>query len=251
MRLSHRALWIACIALAALWPLPPACGQKQDPVRPKPDAAATEDDAEAVPDAAAKADGKDTPLTMKDIERRRGQGMSPAQIADDVAERGRGFEVTADITQDLRGLGFRPAQISAIKESSAEPLVPGKGLTTSEERRDEIFEEMEDVAEASKTGIRPIQSRHATLWAAKAARQTYLPDLQKLERFFHTRCAEPIRCGLDKRSTHVILLKDHAEYEAWWRAMFKKRPADFPDAGGAELRDAILKQRESWWGGFA
>ena len=100
MRLSHRALWIACIALAALWPLPPACGQKQAPVRPKPDAAATEDDAEAVPDAAAKADGKDTPLTMKDIERRRGQGMSPAEIADDVAERGRGFEVTADITQD-------------------------------------------------------------------------------------------------------------------------------------------------------
>ena len=117
--------------------------------------------------------------------------------------------------------------------------MPGKGLTTSEERRDEIFEEMEDVAEASKTGIRPIQSRHATLWAAKAARQTYLPDLQKLERFFHTRCAEPIRCGLDKRSTHVILLKDHAEYEAWWRAMFKKRPADFPDAGGrgASRRD--------------
>ena len=37
----------------------------------------------------------------------------------------------------------------------------------------------------------------------------YLPDVQKLEKFFHTKCAEPIRSGLDKRSTHIILLKDH------------------------------------------
>ena len=48
----------------------------------------------------------------------RRQRMSPEQVADSVAEQGRGFEVTADIARELRGLGFRPAQIDAIKESS-------------------------------------------------------------------------------------------------------------------------------------
>ena len=47
MRLNPSALWIACVALAALWPLPPADGQEKGPNRPDPDAAATEDDAQA------------------------------------------------------------------------------------------------------------------------------------------------------------------------------------------------------------
>ena len=79
---------------------------------------------------------------------------------------------------------------------------------------------MKQVAVESGADIEPIESQHVTLWAAKEIQQTYLPDIKKLERFFHTKCAEPIRSGLDKRSTHVVLLKDHAEYEAWWRTMF-------------------------------
>ena len=60
--------------------------------------------------------------------------MSPQQVANSVAEQGRGFEVTAEVARELRGLGFRPAQIDAIKGSSPEPLVPGKWLTTSDGR---------------------------------------------------------------------------------------------------------------------
>ena len=133
---------------------------------------------------------------------------------------GKSFEVTAEVAAELRRLGFRPAQIDAIKESSPEPLVPGKWLTTSDERRNQNSEEMKQVAVKSGAAIEPIESQHVTLWAAKETQQKYLPDVQKLEKFFHTRCAEPIRSGLDKRSTHVVLLKDHAEYEAWCRAMF-------------------------------
>ena len=240
MRLNHRALWMAWIALAAVWPLPPADGQEKGPIQPKPDA------------AAAKAGEKDTRLSMKDIQRMRHKRMSPEQVADSVAEQGRGFEVTAEVVGQLRRLGFRPAQIDAIKESSPEPLLPGKWLTTSDEERDQTFKQMKLVAARSRTAIRPIQSQHVTLWAAKETQQTYLPDVQKLEKFFHTKCAEPIRSGLDKRSTHIVLLKDHAEYEAWCRAMFELfgKQFDIKDDPGAnqEFRSGILKRSIfNWW----
>jgi hypothetical protein len=143
-------------------------------------------------------------------------------------------------------MGFRAAQIDAIKESSPEPLTPGKWLATDNQRRNQIFQEMKQVAAKSQAAIEPVQSQHATLWAAKDIQPTYLPDVQKLEKFFHTRCAEPIRSGLDKRSTHIILLKDRAEYEAWWRAMFELFAEEFDEkdnSGGANahFREQVLQ----------
>jgi hypothetical protein len=219
--------------------LPPADGQEG----PKPDA------------AAAKADEKDTRLTPEDIRQLRRKRVSPEDIADEVAERGRAFEVTADATRKLRSLGFRPAQVDAIKDASDEPLLPGKWLTASDSQRDETYKEIELVAAKSGAAIKPIQSQHVTLWAAKDVQQMYLPDIKKLEKFFHTKCVEPIRSGLDKRSTHVVLLKDHAEYEAWARTYFKRNPREFEqkDNPGAaeEFRSRILKRSIFNWRQFS
>ena len=263
MRVNYGVLWMACIALAAVWPLLPAHGQQEGPIRPKPDTAPAETDeqsaadgtkrpegdAQAAPGMAASADGKDTRLTLKDIQQLRHQRISAEQVAENVAEQGRGFEVTAEVASQLRRLGFRPAQIDAIKESSLEPLVPGRWLTTSDEWRNQTLKEMKQVAVKSRAAVEPIDSQHVTLWAAKDIQHLYLPDVQKLEKFFHTKCAEPIRSGLDKRSTHVVLLKDHAQYEAWCRAMFNLFGRRFDEkdnpGGNAHFRDEILKL--SFW----
>ena len=147
-----------------------------------------------------------------------------------------------------------PAQVDAIKEAPDEPLVPGKLLPAGDAQRDRILDQMKQVAAKSKADIEPIESQHVTLWAAKEVQQKYLPDVQKLEKFFHTRCAEPIRSGLDKRSTHVILLKDHAEYEVWWRAMFDLFGDQFAEkdnpGGNAHFRAEILKGRIFYWFDF-
>ena len=241
MRLDHRALWTAWIAMAALGPLPPADGQE----KPQPGAAP----------ASADAGENETRLTMDDIQHMRRQRTSPEQVVNSVAERGRDFEVTAEVVAQLRRLGFRPAQIDAIKEAPSEPLVPGQSLSTSDEERDETLKELKLVAVKSRADIKPIESQHVTLWAAEEAQQTYLRDVQKLEKFYHTRCAEPLRCGLDKRSTHVVVLKDHAEYEAWCRAMFdlfgKQFEQDDNPNAAAHFREEILKLRAFYWRDFS
>ncbi len=229
MRLNHRALWMACITLAALGPLPPAEGQEG----PKPDA------------AAAKADKKDTRLTLEDIQKLRRKRMSPEEVADAVAEQGRAFEVTKEVAKKLRSLGFHPAQIDAVKEASDEPLVPGKGLTTSDEEREQVMKTMKQIALKSGADIEPAATQHVTVWGSKEARQAYLPDIKKLEKFFHTKCAEPLRCGLDRRSTHFVLLKDHAEYQAWCRVEFdllgsESAGKDDPPGVKEQRRKAVL-----------
>ncbi|MCE5266464.1 MAG: hypothetical protein LLG00_01070 [Planctomycetaceae bacterium] len=144
-----------------------------------------------------------------------------------------------------------PATGSAVqpKSSTPDPLVPGKWLTTSDERRNQSLEEIKKIAAKSKADIEPIQSQHVTLWAAKDHHRTYLPDIEKLEKFFHTRCAEPIRSGLDKRSAHIVLLKDRAEFEAWCRAIFDLSPQRFPNASFREeaiKRPAIYTPDMAW-----
>jgi hypothetical protein len=190
-------------------------------------------------------DEKDTRLTLKEIQQLRGRPMPAAEVAETVAERGRAFEVTAEVAGQLRRLGFNAAQIDAVREASDEPLVPGNSLTTSDEQRDQVLEEMKQVTAKSKVNIEPIGSQHVTLWASKDVQQRYLADVNKVEKFFHTRCAEPIRSGLDKRSTHIILLKDHAEYEAWWRAMFALFGEQFDEkdnpGGKEEFQKEVLK----------
>jgi hypothetical protein len=234
MRLNNGILWTAFATLAVVRPLVEASGQHNGPVRSNPNvmraqfvgqspgdgSARPEDDQETAAGSAASSDRKDTRLTLKDIQRLREQRIAPERIVEKVAEQGRAFDVTAEAAEELRLQGFSPLQIHAIKESSPDPLVPGKWLTTSDKRRNQIFEAVKQIAAKSKVDIKPVQSQHVTLWADGHIQRTYLADIEQLEKFFHTKCAEPIRSGLDKRSAHIILLNNHAEYEAWCRAKF-------------------------------
>ena len=64
---------------------------------------------------------------MEDIQHMRRQRMSPEQVVENVAERGRDFEVTEEVVKSLRRLGFRPAQIDAIKEAPPSRSCPANG----------------------------------------------------------------------------------------------------------------------------
>ena len=153
--------------------------------------------------------------------------------------------MTNTVAGQLRSLGFGPAQVEAVKATSAEPLTPGKWLTTSDEQRKLIFEQMKRVAARSGTGIEPAESQHVTLWASQTLRAAYLPDVERTEKLFRTKFAEPIRSGLDKRSAHVILLKSRAEYAAWCRAMFDLYPERFEDkdnpGASRHFREEVIK----------
>ena len=269
MRLTNGILWTAWATLAVVWPLVQASGQHDGPARPNPnvtraqfvgqspgdDSARSEGDGQTNTSPAASSDQKDTRLTLKDIHRLREQRIAPERIVEEVAEQGRAFNVTAEAAEELHRQGFSPLQIHAIKESSPDPLVPGKWLTTSDEQRNRIFEAMKRVAAKSKVGIEPIRSQHVTLWADGYIQRTYLADIENLEKFFHTKCAEPIRSGLDRRSAHIILLNTHAEYEAWCRAMFDLFPDRFDldrknnPVAAAYYREEALKRPAyySWY----
>ena len=213
MRRNVATLLPVCIAFAAVWV---ALVRGEDNGQPQLKPAKPVRDAQA-----AEPGGEDTRLALEDIRQLRGKRIPPQQITDMVAEQGRAFEVTADIARELRGLGFSVAQVGALKDASPDPLVPGKWLPSDEAKRDATLDAMRRVVARSGAAIQPVASRHITLWAAKDVQKTYLPDLQKAEKFFHTKCAEPIRSGLDNRSAHVLLLKDRAEFDAWWRAMLE------------------------------
>lgn len=229
MHLSKGILWMAFATLAVVRPLVEANGQHNNgPMRPNSITMLAqvrpEGREQTATGPAASSDPKDTRLTLEDIRRLRDQRIAPKRIVEKVAEQGRAFEVTAAVAEELRRRGFLSLQINAIKESSPDPLVPGKWLTTSDEQRNRTFEVAKQIAAKSKVDIKPIQSQHVTLWAAKDIQRDFLPDIEKLEKFFHTKCAEPIRSGLDTRSTHIVLLNDHTEYEKWWRVTFDLFP---------------------------
>jgi hypothetical protein len=228
---------MAAIVLAA--GSPPVGAQQQDAkADAQPGFKATESEAKDT-------EAKDTRLSLEDIRRLRGKHTAAGKIADMVAEQGRAFDVTEESDRELRKLGFAAAQIAEIKDASTDPLVPGKWLSSDDAQRDATLESMRQAAVKSGAAIQPVASQHITLWAAKGVQKTYLADLEKAEKFFHTKCAEPIRSGLDKRSAHVVLLSNRAEYMLWWRAMLDLNGKlfevkDNPNAG-AQFRQEVFK----------
>jgi hypothetical protein len=99
--------------------------------------------------------------------------------------------------------------------------VPGQGLHAGEAQRDDILDRIQKVSKASGADLQPAEARHITLWAAKKALDTFLPDVKKLERFLETKCKEPIRSGLDKWAAHVVLIPRRYEFEHWLKASFE------------------------------
>jgi hypothetical protein len=191
-------------------------------------------------------------LTIKDIARLRGQRVAHEKILEQAQERGVGFEISPAIGGQLRRWGFKPEQIDALRDcygqpkaEDAEPIVPGQGLRTSEAQREQIEEQIAKITKASGADVRPAQTEHITLWAPRDVRPSYLADIKRLERFLHTKCKEPIRSGLDKRSAHVVLLRSRYEYEKWILAMYDVmgdpyRHLENP-AARAAMKASILK----------
>jgi len=238
------ALLTALVLSSGRW----ADGQDGEPVRP-PRAQAAK-----VEEPPAEKGGKQDRLTLPDIIEMRRQKLSPARIVEKAGEQGVGFEITAAARFQLRRMGFDAQQIEALhdayvaKAERAVPLVPGQGLMTSEAQRDKILEQITEITKASGAAISPIASRHVTLWAAQDDQAVYLPDIQKLEKFLESKCKEPIRSGLDKRSAHIILIKHRYEYEKWILAMFDAMGDPFAqDNPGSTvgLKAAMLK-----WPGY-
>ena len=72
-----------------------------------------------------------------------------------------------------------------------------------------------------------------------------MADIEKLEKYFRTRCREPLRSGLDNRAAHMILFTRRYEFENWVNAMFAligDRFKDPDDPGGySALKAQTLK----------
>ena len=204
---------------------------------------------------------EEKPLSLRDIARMRHDHVTPDQIVEKAADQGVDFSVTPGIEKQLSRLGFTPEHIEPIKQAGtpeakaeresakkAVAITPGAGLTTSDEQRDRVLEQITKITKLSGANVQQYPSRHVTVWAAKDDQAAFLPDLKKIESFLESKCKEPLRSGLDKRAAHLVLLKTRYDYEKWVNAMFEVMPwtARLPDAhdapeGNPELKALILK----------
>ncbi len=194
---------------------------------------------------AAEASGTIALLTMADIRRLCRDHVPPEQIVDKAAEQGIDFAVTPAIEGELQALGFRPPQIAAVKGSPDQPLIPGKGMWTSEAQRERMLQEIKTINALSGLELLSVHSRHLTLWTGKGIVEESLPTVEKLEAFFHTKFREPVRCGLDRRSAHLIYLKTRVDYARWIKAMLdligsRYEEKDNP-GGNEEFRASVAK----------
>jgi hypothetical protein len=216
-----RTVYVSAVLAGVLLPAGRwAAGQEDQPARPARDAAAQAED------QPAKQAEPPHRLTLAEVAEMRRERLSQAKIVEKAAEQGAGFEVTAAVRFQLRRMGFDADQIEALqaaytaKAEKSVPLVPGQGLRTTDAQRDKILEQITEITKASGAAVAPVAARHVTLWASQDDQRVYLPDIQKLEKLLESKCKEPIRSGLDKRSAHVILIKHRYEYEKWILAMF-------------------------------
>jgi hypothetical protein len=190
-------------------------------------------------------------LTMKDLARMRQGRMTPAQIVDKASEQGVGFEVTPAVQNQLRRMGFKPDQIASLraisnplgKTDKPGALVPGQGLRTTDAQRDGELEDIRTINKHSGVALESLPCQHVTLWSAKDVQPVFAADIKRLERFLETKCKEPIRSGLDRRSAHLVVLKSRYEYEKWIAAMFEVVGEPCPDnpTANKEFKEAVAK----------
>lgn len=139
--------------------------------------------------------------------------------------------------------------LTSDKDDKDAAIVPGQGLTSSDEERDHVFEQVAKITRLSGANVPAVAATHLTLWAAKDDVAAFMPDIKKIEKFLEGKCREPLRSGLDKRAAHLVLLKTRYDYEKWVKAMFEITPEAFKLAdapgGNADLKASILK-----WSGY-
>lgn len=230
------------------------CAQEQKPSAPPPDASSTGPAAPSAEhaDAPKPAHEKESPLLLRDIAKMRQNRVPLNQIVEQAGERGVGFELTAAIQNQLRRMGFRPEHIAAFKEASETAaksakeapatekpgprLAPGQALRTSESQRLQDLEDIRKIVRLSGVFVQPVECQHVTLWTPKEIQAPFVQDIKKLETFLETRCKEPIRSGLDRRSAHIIVLRNRYEYEKWVQVMFEVVGDPYPDNEAMNLQ---------------
>jgi hypothetical protein len=201
----------------------------------------------------------DPPLSMRDIARMRHDRVPLEQIVEKATERGISFGVTPGVEKQLARLGFAAEQIEALKSAGtpqaktdreaaekAAAIVPGEGLKSTDAERDHVLAQITKITKLSGANLQPVTARHTTLWAKRDDHAAYLADIKKIERYFETKCSEPLRSGLDKRSAHVVLIRTRYDYEKWMQALFTEMPEMFamPDTPGGEeeFKEHLLKK---------
>jgi len=231
MNSRKRARWLP-LAVACLL----CCNQAAQGQEKKPPAAGA---------AGAK---KVAALTMKDIRSMLHNQMPTDDIVSQAQAQGIDFKVTAPIQGQLRRLGFDRQQIDAIKACFGiepgpppPPVVAGQFLKTSAAERAAFRDTIEKINKASGADLPPVESEHVTFWGAKDLQAQYFPDIPKMEAILRSHFLDPVRSGLDKQTTHVILIKRRDEYEKWMHAYFDLIVSKQPDAPGAASKQDQLK----------
>ncbi len=196
---------------------------------------------------AKKADPKNSvnengPLSLKDVLQLR-QKMQPDDVLGKALERGIDFEVTKAIQNQLGKLGFTPVQLENLHSARGieplPPLVPGGQLLEDEAARDNYFKQIQEITAEAAKDITPIQTPHVTLWAPKNLQPAVLAELKKLDLLMETKFQEPLRSGLDKRTAHIVLLRNGVETLKWIDKHYDVMNVMTDDPGG---KDAFVKR---------
>jgi hypothetical protein len=185
------------------------------------------------------------------------KGVALDAIVDHVARRGISFEFTPALVRQLAKMGFDADQIEVFKqaahgprkkEAEGPPAVAGQNLPSADALRDRVQEHVKTIAINSGLNLRSSNTPHITLWTAKevpaAEVADYLASVKKIEAYYEDKCNEPLRSGLDKRASHIVLLKTRYDYQRWVKALFAEIPEMFaiPETPGGEdeLKAAAL-----------
>jgi hypothetical protein len=197
----------------------------------------------AMKPAETKAKDKESgPLNLRDVLQLRSK-MTPDDILGKALERGIDFEVTKPIYSQLSKLGFTPVQLENLKSAQGieplPPIVPGSQLLEDDATRDLFFKQIQEITGEAAKDITPVQTPHLTLWAPKNMQPAVLAELKKLDLLMETKFQEPIRSGLDKRTAHIVLLRNSAETLKWMNKHFDVMKVETDEPGG---KDAYLKR---------
>ncbi len=186
----------------------------------------------------AKTAAKDTgPLALKDVLALR-QKFQPDDVLAKALERGIDFEVTKAIQAQLSKLGFTPVQLENLATAKGiEPLpaiVAGSQLLEDEASRDHFNKQITEITAEAAKDLTPVQTPHLTLWAPKNIQPAVLGVLKKLDLILETKFQEPLRSGLDKRTAHIVLLRNTSETLAWISKHYDVMNVMTDDPGGKE-----------------
>lgn len=193
--------------------------------------------------ADAKAKEKESgPLSLREVLQLRPR-MMPDDILGKALERGIDFELTKPIQAQLAKLGFTPVQLENLSSAHGieplPPIVPGSQLLEDEAARDLFYKQIQEITGDTAKDITPVQTPHLTLWAPKNLQAAVLVELKKLDMLMETKFQEPIRSGLDKRTAHLVLLRNGVETVNWISKHYDVMKVETDEPGG---KDAYVKR---------